>query len=89
MKITVCGKSLDVPEGTTALGVLEEENIEISANVLIRSREVKELPPRAPGLPPQRMTLSVNDRLVLRKDLKSTVLKEGDEVECLYFEAGG
>lgn len=89
MEVTVCGVKKEVPEGTTVLQVLEEGNIEIPGNVLVRRRDVQLLPPKGPGEPPQVVTLAVNDRMVMRKDLGATPLKPGDEVDCLYFEAGG
>ena len=38
---------------------------------------------------PEYVTVSVNDEFVERADKESTVLKEGDNVEFLYFMGGG
>ena len=38
---------------------------------------------------PQYVTVSINDEFVLTEDRESTVLKEGDSVEFLYFMGGG
>lgn len=89
MEITVCGNKREVAEGTTVLQILEAEGVEIPSTILVRSRDLQTLPPRAPGLPPQVMTLAVYDRIVMRRDIGTVLLKDNDEVECLYFEAGG
>ncbi|MBQ4363051.1 MAG: sulfur carrier protein ThiS [Oscillospiraceae bacterium] len=38
---------------------------------------------------PQYVTVTVNDDFVEHGDFESTVLKEGDSVEFLYFMGGG
>ena len=38
---------------------------------------------------PQYVTVSINDEFVLTQDRDSTVLKDGDTVEFLYFMGGG
>ena len=38
---------------------------------------------------PQYVTVSINDEFVATEDKESTVLKEGDSVEFLYFMGGG
>lgn len=38
---------------------------------------------------PQYVTVSVNDEFVQSGTFEETVLKEGDEVEFLYFMGGG
>lgn len=38
---------------------------------------------------PEYVTVSLNDEFVLRDNIESTVLKEGDSVEFLYFMGGG
>lgn len=38
---------------------------------------------------PEYVTVSINDEFVLTEDKESTVLKEGDSVEFLYFMGGG
>ncbi|MBQ4487302.1 MAG: sulfur carrier protein ThiS [Oscillospiraceae bacterium] len=38
---------------------------------------------------PQYVTVTVNDDFVEHGDFESTVLKEGDRVEFLYFMGGG
>lgn len=38
---------------------------------------------------PQYVTVSINDNFIATEDKESTVLKEGDSVEFLYFMGGG
>ena len=38
---------------------------------------------------PEYVTVSLNDEFVLRDNIESTVLKEGDSGEFLYFMGGG
>lgn len=38
---------------------------------------------------PQYVTVSVNEEFVNSDEFENTVLKEGDEVEFLYFMGGG
>ena len=38
---------------------------------------------------PEYVTISINDDFVSTEDRNSTVLKEGDNVEFLYFMGGG
>ena len=38
---------------------------------------------------PQYVTVTINDDFVASEDKESTVLKEGDNVEFLYFMGGG
>ena len=38
---------------------------------------------------PQYVTVSINDEFVATEDKDTTVLKEGDSVEFLYFMGGG
>ena len=38
---------------------------------------------------PQYVTVSVNEEFINSDDFETTVLKEGDEVEFLYFMGGG
>ncbi len=38
---------------------------------------------------PQYVTVSINDEFVPTEEKESTVLKEGDSVEFLYFMGGG
>ena len=38
---------------------------------------------------PDYVTVSINDEFVATEDRESTVLKEGDSVEFLYFMGGG
>ena len=38
---------------------------------------------------PQYVTVSINDEFVATEDRESTVLREGDSVEFLYFMGGG
>lgn len=38
---------------------------------------------------PEYVTVSVNEEFVEQENFKSTALKDGDEVEFLYFMGGG
>ena len=38
---------------------------------------------------PEYVTVSINEEFVASEDKESTVLKEGDNVEFLYFMGGG
>lgn len=38
---------------------------------------------------PEYVTISINEEFVEKEKVASTVLKEGDEVEFLYFMGGG
>lgn len=38
---------------------------------------------------PEYVTVTINDEFVERDNFPTTVLKEGDEVEFLYFMGGG
>ena len=38
---------------------------------------------------PEYVSVSVNEEFVQRKDFGNTVLKDGDEVEFLYYMGGG
>ena len=38
---------------------------------------------------PEYVTVSLNDEFVTKEDRETTVLKEGDSVEFLYFMGGG
>lgn len=38
---------------------------------------------------PQYVTASVNEQFVESRDFEATVLKDGDEIEFLYFMGGG
>ena len=38
---------------------------------------------------PEYVTVSINDEFIPSEEIKSTVLKEGDQVEFLYFMGGG
>ncbi|MBQ7539025.1 MAG: sulfur carrier protein ThiS [Treponema sp.] len=38
---------------------------------------------------PQYVTVSINEEFIQKEDEESTVLKEGDSVEFLYFMGGG
>ena len=41
------------------------------------------------GLPPEYVTVSINEEFVPSEQVESTVLKDGDNVEFLYFMGGG
>ncbi len=38
---------------------------------------------------PEYVTVSINEEFIQKADIDSTVLKEGDSVEFLYFMGGG
>ncbi len=38
---------------------------------------------------PEYVTVAINDDFVKKDDIQSTVIKEGDSVEFLYFMGGG
>lgn len=38
---------------------------------------------------PEYVTVSINEEFIDRSNIESTVLKEGDNVEFLYFMGGG
>lgn len=38
---------------------------------------------------PEYVTVSVNEEFAQRDDFETTILKDGDEVEFLYFMGGG
>lgn len=38
---------------------------------------------------PEYVTVSINEEFVERSNIESTILKEGDNVEFLYFMGGG
>ena len=38
---------------------------------------------------PEYVTVSINDEFVASEDKATTVLKDGDTIECLYFMGGG
>ena len=38
---------------------------------------------------PEYVSVSVNEKFVQRKDFGNTVLKDGDEIEFLYYMGGG
>ena len=38
---------------------------------------------------PEYVTVSINEEFVPSEQVESTVLKDGDNVECLYFMGGG
>ena len=38
---------------------------------------------------PEMVSVELNDEILERKDFETTILKEGDRVELLYFMGGG
>ncbi|SHO47709.1 sulfur carrier protein ThiS [Anaerocolumna xylanovorans] len=64
----------------TISGVRKEVKDGISVTELIVSENVES---------PEYVSVSVNDDFVLREAFDTTVLKEGDTVELLYFMGGG
>ena len=75
MFITVAGEKKEVKDGLTLPELIAQENVEM----------------------PEYVTVSINEEFVVgswnkfvaSEDKESTVLKEGDNVEFLYFMGGG
>lgn len=64
----------------TVSGVKKEVTEGISVTQLIQDEKVEN---------PEYVSVSVNDDFVLRDAFDTTVLKEGDTIEFLYFMGGG
>ena len=64
----------------TVAGVKKEVADGLTVTVLIEQEKVET---------PQYVTVSINEEFVESGAFESTVLKEGDEVEFLYFMGGG
>ena len=64
----------------TVSGVVKEYNDGISLNELIEAEKVQT---------PEYVTVSVNDDLHGARDFDSITLKDGDNIEFLYFMGGG
>ena len=64
----------------TVAGEKKEVAEEITVAALIEQENVET---------PQYVTVSVNEEFIESGAFESTVLKEGDEVEFLYFMGGG
>ena len=64
----------------TVAGVKKEVSDGLSVSALIEQENVET---------PQYVTVSVNEEFVESGAFESTTLKEGDEVEFLYFMGGG
>ena len=64
----------------TVAGVKKEVSDGLSVSALIEQENVET---------PQYVTVSVNEEFVESGEFDSTTLKEGDEVEFLYFMGGG
>ena len=64
----------------TVAGVKKEVSDGLSVSALIEQENVET---------PQYVTVSVNEEFVESDAFDSTTLKEGDEVEFLYFMGGG
>lgn len=64
----------------TVAGEKKEYKDGLTLNELIELEEVET---------PQYVTVSINDEFVLTENRDTTVLKEGDSVEFLYFMGGG
>ncbi len=58
--------------------VVYENSINITK--LLESREVK-----VPGM----VSVRINDKIISSADRESTMIKDGDEIEFLYFMGGG
>ncbi|MBQ9870496.1 MAG: sulfur carrier protein ThiS [Eubacterium sp.] len=64
----------------TVAGVKKEVADGLTVTALIEQEKVET---------PQYVTVSINEEFVESGAFESTVLKEGDEVEFLYFMGGG
>ncbi len=64
----------------TVSGTKKEYKEGLTLNELIEAEKVET---------PEYVTVSINDEFVASADKDSTVLKEGDNVEFLYFMGGG
>ena len=64
----------------TVAGKVKEYEDGLSITQLIEKENVET---------PEYVTVSINDEFVATEDKESTVLKEGDNVEFLYFMGGG
>ena len=64
----------------TVAGVKNEVADGLTVTALIEQEKVET---------PQYVTVSINEEVVESGAFESTVLKEGDEVEFLYFMGGG
>ncbi len=64
----------------TVAGVKKEVADGLTVTALIQQENVET---------PQYVTVSVNEEFIESGAFESTVLKEGDEVEFLYFMGGG
>ena len=65
---------------STVAGVKKEVADGLTVTALIQQENVET---------PQYVTVSVNEEFIESGAFESTVLKEGDEVEFLYFMGGG
>ena len=73
MFITVAGEKKEVKDGLTLPELLFRSELIAQENVEM----------------PEYVTVSINEKFVASEDKESTVLKEGDNVEFLYFMGGG
>ena len=64
----------------TVAGESKEVNEGLTVSALIEQEQVET---------PQYVTVSVNEEFVNSADFETRTLKEGDEVEFLYFMGGG
>lgn len=64
----------------TVSGTKKEYKEGLTLNELIEAEKVET---------PEYVTVSINDEFVASADKDNTVLKEGDNVEFLYFMGGG
>jgi len=60
-------------------GKVEEIEENMSVLDLLKSKNVE----------PRMVAVEVNSRMIEREEYATTVLKEGDEIEFLYFMGGG
>ena len=78
MQITVAGEKKEVKDGLTLPELIEQENVETPEYVTVA--DVAEN---------RAVTVSINDEFIETEAKATTVLKDGDNVEFLYFMGGG
>ena len=61
-------------------GDAQEVNLPLNVNELIQQNNVQQ---------PEMVSVQVNEEFAEREDWETTVIKEGDQVDFLYFMGGG
>lgn len=65
--------------------------IKVNGNEVVLEREVavKELLDIQKVQMPEYVTVQLNDEILLKENFETTIIKDGDVVEFLYFMGGG